>query len=86
MGTCKSCKHWGSETYWYFDQEGDEHKADAHRKCELIKLGGDWNYERPPDTTLPFLMDGSGYKADLWTPGAWSCPRFEAKQPPQEAP
>lgn len=88
MKTCANCKHWGAEPYEYHSHDGDDDgdddngvgrkHVDPHRRCTLLKLWSPYDGPRD-DSALPFLRDGSDYKAELWTPPDWTCPRFEQR-------
>jgi len=81
--SCRDCKHWDRDGKGYeygWGEENDFQGIEApHRLCTLIKLGD--RYEPGSITdSKPFTRDASSYKADLWTPGAFSCALFEARE------
>jgi hypothetical protein len=79
---CKDCRHWG-KAYEYYDFEADaDTKAGPHRRCGAIGMGD--IYEKQP-ADKPFVRDGSGYLAELYTPSVFGCVLFEAKTTEKEA-
>lgn len=90
MNRCSACKHWGEEAdapdspmSLRLDMNDDYPEpapVAPHRKClKVVHLHTEGT--SMTDVTRPaYLMDPSGYRADIWTRPEFGCAEFEGKE------
>jgi hypothetical protein len=77
MNTCATCRHWGTEAYTYYADDGPSEPG--HRICGKIGLLND---SLKQVEVRAFTIDGSGYLAELWTQSDFACVLWEPPETP----
>lgn len=81
--TCSNCHHWDREGRRYaysYDDETYEDIEAPHRICKRIVLVSELVRQGAPPTD-PFTVDASLHRADLFTPGNFSCSLWKPLTP-----
>jgi hypothetical protein len=78
---CGSCTWWEQRTD--FKTVYNEDVDQKYRRCEIVPMAEP--YETPPDPLpLAVAMDGSEYRADLYTLADFGCVQWAPITPPKK--